>query len=407
VNVWIINHFAVSPDQPGGTRHFMFARELVRRGLHASIVASSVSYSTRRESHLEANETASVEQHEGVTFIWLKTPSYGARWTARVWNMIVFAARLLTAPVLKQQSSPDVVIGSTPHLFSALAAWMLARSRRVPFVLEVRDLWPESLVALGRVSRWHPFILLLRSIEIFVYRRAAAILTLLPASHDYFVANGVRRERIHWLPNGVDISSIAPVSPPPAGRPFVVMYAGAHGLANGLDVILDAARDLRANSGAVEFRLVGEGPDKPRLVRRAAAESLANLRFEPPCPKQLVHSVLAQADAFLMVLARSPLFRWGISPNKLFDYMAAARPVIFAVSTPYNPVAEAEAGLTVEAGDAGAIAAAITALAEMSPERRWDMGKKGRAYVEEHFDISVLAERLLLVLNGVVRAART
>ncbi|WP_456480998.1 glycosyltransferase family 4 protein, partial [Oceanithermus sp.] len=273
----------------------------------------------------------------------------------------------------------------------------LARRHRVPFVLEVRDLWPQSLVDLGSFSEGHPFIRWLEYIERSLYRRARRIVTLLPGAADHIAHKGGHPGRIVWIPNGVDLRLLPPPSPPEPRESLTFLYAGTHGLANGLQVILEAADRLRTSP--VSFRLVGDGPDKPRLMALAEKKGLTNVVFEPPVPKSRIPDLLREADAFLMVLRDSPVFRWGVSPNKLFDYMAAARPVIFSVNTPLNPVESAGAGITVPAEDADALAGAALKLLTMSSEERWQMGLRGRKYVEDNHDLGRLACKLESVLR--------
>ncbi len=404
MNVWLVNHYAVPPGQPGGTRHYALARELVRRGHRVTIVASSVEYLTRQERHLGPREIYRLEQVEGVPFLWLRTLPYRGNSLARVGNMLTFtwrvlrwAPRVLTAP-------PDVIVGSSPHPFAAWAASRLAAHFRVPFVLEVRDLWPQSLIELGNFAPWHPFILGLAALERHLYRRAARIITLLPGAVDHIRAKGGDPARVVWIPNGLDLTLVPPPQPPPEDGVFTVMYAGAHGRANGLDVALAAARELqRVAAPPVRFVFVGDGPEKPALQAQARAWGLRNVRFEDPVPKREVYRRLQQADAFLMILRPSPVFRWGVSPNKLFDFMAMARPVLFCVQTPYNPVAEAGAGLSVPPGNAQALARALQQLAALSPRERWEMGLRGRRYVERAHAMPVLAARLEQTLQAVRR----
>ena len=400
MKVWLINHYALPPQRSGGTRHYSLARGLIRRGHTVTLVASSVDYMRRQESHLAPGERARLETQGEVPFLWLRTPPYQGNSLRRVANMLAFAWRVRTV-VPRRLVRPDVIVGSTPHLFGAWAAYRLARHMGVPFVLEVRDLWPQTLIDLGNFSPYHPFILLLAALEQTLYRHANAIVSLLPGGLDYITQKVGRQEGLFWIPNGVDFSLIPDPVPPPPADPFVVMYAGAHGLANGLDVALAAARQLQQQSWdeRVQFHFVGDGPEKAHLLAQATAWQLPNVHFEPPVPKEDIYLRMQAAHAFLMILQDSPLFRWGISPNKLFDFLVMARPVIFCVRTPYNPIEEHGAGLTSPPDDPGALARTIQQLAQMPPGERWAMGMRGRTYVEKAHNLDRLAERLEQVLQ--------
>ena len=400
MNIWLVNHYALPLQRSGGTRHYALAREWIHQGHQATLIASNVDYMRREEACLPPGEIARLESMGGVPFLWLRTPPYRGNSLRRLSNMLIFAHRVVRE-ASRHLPSPDVVIGSTPHLFAAWAAYRLARRHRVPFVLEVRDLWPQTLIDVGGFSRYHPFILLLAALERFLYQRAHAVVTLLPGASAYIAHLRGTSQGIHWIPNGVDFNLLPPPVPPPPESPFVIMYAGAHGIANGLDIALEAARCLHeADWGnRIHFRFIGDGPEKPRLVQQAKRWGLHNVTFEAPVPKREVYSRLQQAHAFLMILRDSPLFRWGISPNKLFDFMAMARPVIFCVRTSYNPIEAQQAGVTVPPDNPQALAEAIRAMAQIPSQARWEMGRRGRAYVEQEHDLHKLALRFEKVLR--------
>jgi glycosyltransferase involved in cell wall biosynthesis len=409
VNIWLVNHYALPPDKAGGTRHYSLAKELSRKGHQVTIIASSVDYFTQSEDRLVKGETSKFEVVDGVSFVWLRTPTYSGNTLARMHNMASFAYSVWTQKGLRKLGKPDVILGSTPHLFAALAAERLASRLTVPFVLEVRDIWPQSLVDLGNISPNHPFILLLATIERYLYRRADKIITLLPGAHQHIANVGGEPSKVVWLPNGVDLSlvpnhdKLPNASPNNSDKPLRIMYAGAHGLANGLDVVLEAATLLlKRNEKRIRFTLVGAGPEKDKLVEMARERQLSNVEFCSPLAKRDIHSFMQQADAFLLILKDSPVFRWGISPNKMFDYLAVERPVLFGVNTPFNPVADANAGITFEPENPEALVRAVETLLTLTATERQDMGLRGRKYVEENHSFTKLADRLEGVLQEVV-----
>ena len=404
MNIWIVNQYAGAPDQPGFTRHYSLARELIHRGHRVSIVATSFHHTLRKDTRLEPGKAWRYEEVEGVPFLWLRTPAYRGNSAARVWNMVSFGLSAVRRSRSEILGVPDVVLGSVPHPFIGLAAERLSRRYHVPFVLEVRDLWPDSLIDLGDVSPFHPFILWMRWAERYLYRKSTRILSILPYAHEHMVRQGAAREKIFWLPNGIDLTNVPSFLPPPEGETFTVMYAGSHGLANDLDRVLDAARLLENEEGerAIRFVLVGDGPEKERLMEKARQMGLHSVEFRDPVPKRDIFRVLAEADAFLLLLKEAPVFRFGASPNKLYDYMAMGRPVIFAVNSPYNPVQESRAGITVSDASPGALARAVRDLASLSREEREAMGRRARAYVEEHNSFPKLTERLEGILQEIV-----
>jgi glycosyltransferase involved in cell wall biosynthesis len=217
------------------------------------------------------------------------------------------------------------------------------------------------------------------------------------------VPKGARSNDITWIPNGVDMELMPFPQVPAPHDLFIVMYAGSHGLANALDSVLDAAAILNKDApGRFCFRFLGDGRNKRELRRRVETENIANVVFEDQVPRRQIFSILQDADAFIIATKKTDLYRYGISLNKLHEYMAAARPTIFAGESRNNPIAEASAGITVAPEDPRAIARAVQTVALMSTDERWAMGLRARRYVEEHHDFTVLARRLELVLQSVL-----
>ncbi|NPV70690.1 MAG: glycosyltransferase family 4 protein [Firmicutes bacterium] len=405
MRVLIINHYAIPPTEPGGTRHHSLAKELVSRGHEVAIVAASFHHMTRRRRPEADNSCWFFESIDGARFVWLRVPAYQGNSVARVWNMIVFALRTLGLLRSHDMECPDVVIGSSPHLFAAWAGERLAQCYGVPFVLEVRDLWPETLVRIGKMPRWHPLVLLMSMLERWLYRRASRIITLLPGASKYIASKGVPSEHIVHIPNGTDFSLAAKPAMPPAESRATFIYVGAHGVANALDTVLEAACILRDKGyDSLRFRFVGDGPEKSRLRDKASRIGFQNVVFDDPVPKGQVYSEIAKADAGLLVMRDSPLYDWGMSTNKIFDYMASARPVIFSGNTPYDIVRSAGCGFSVPAEDAAGLAEAIEAFLQLPKAERIEMGLRGRRYVEENHNFSILASKLEQLLREVLEA---
>lgn len=402
--VWWVNQFAVTPDRPGGTRHHEMAAGLQRLGRDVVVVASDLDLGTRRYTR-RRDARVRTHLHEtvaGVPFVWLPAGSYERNDWRRAASMVVFSAHAALL-LLREVRRGDVVIGSSPHLPGALVAWAVARLRGAATIHEVRDLWPESLTAvLGRTSL---VARVLRVIADLLYRRSDAVIVLARGSADVVVARGARPDRVHWVPNGVTVDAATAPLPDDlawvAERPTFV-YAGAHGPANGLDLVLDAAARLSASGDAADARirvlLVGDGVDRERLAQRVAMEGLANVVLHEPIPKSSVRSLLGVAAGGLMVLRDLPLFRVGVSPNKLFDYLAADLPVITNVAGDVATiVTDSGGGVVVDPNDVDAFAGAMRRIASTG----WPKGG-GPAYVRAHHDRAALAVRLDAIIDGVV-----
>ena len=405
MNIWIVNHYGTPPSQPGITRHFMLGGELVRLGHKVTIVASSFDHVTQRELHLRPGESTRLEEIDEVSFVWVRTPAYSGNGIARMVNMASFGAQLLRPSVLSALPRPDVIIGSSPTLFAAYAAMMIAKRMEVPFVLEVRDLWPSSLVDIGGVSAGHPAVRIMGLMERKLYRDSSHIISLLRDAQSYMVERGAVPGQVDWLPNGVDMTAMAPPLPPRANKVFTVTYAGAHGFANGLEVILEAAAILSERQQQnIRIRFIGDGPNKVPLQEYAAQRNLRNVQFDSAVPKDRIFEVLADSDAFVNVLRGAALYRFGISPNKLYDYMAMGRPVVLASDNSTGPITDAGCGIVVPSELPTALAEAFETLAALTPEQRWEMGLRGRRFVERNHDISRLGKSLEKLLQSVVHS---
>lgn len=313
--------------------------------------------------------------------------------------MGVFYQRARNLNKKTKLSNPDIIIGSSPQPFAALAAERLASDYNIPFIMEVRDLWPQSLIDLGKTSKYHPFIILLAMLEKYLYKKAAKIVTALPGASNYISELGFPKDKIVWIPNGIDLTLVPEFNKSMQNNVFTVMYTGAHGVGNGLDTVLYAADSIMKQLGdKILFRFIGDGVEKNNLKNLSSKLKLENVAFEDPVPKAHVYNKMNEADIFLMTLMKSPVFKWGISPNKLFDYLAMSKPVVFGVEAYNDPVKEAGAGISVSPEDPQALAEAILKLYNISVEEREEMGLRGRQHVEENYDFNKLAEKLEVVL---------
>ena len=417
--VWLVNHYADAPDRANGTRHFDLGRRLHEAGLDVTIIASGFSHVTRREERLGQGRLYRIERFDGVRFVWLRTlPYHGNTWRRQL-NMLSFAAVLLV--VQTRLRTPDVVIGSTVHPFAALAAWLVARIRRAAFLFEVRDLWPQTLVDLGALREGSAGERLLRSIEAFLVRRAAVVITLLPGMVDYLLERGLPVDHVRYVPNGVDLEALdrrGAAREDPTGRDpdgaratlaaidrlrddgrLVLAYVGALGRVNDVATIVEAAALAEARlPGRIGVVIIGDGPERARvelLARDVTAVVLAGA-----VPKRDVPLVLAAVDGGIVHATRNPVYRYGISFNKLFEYLAARRPVVFACESAYDPVALTGAGISLPPDDPARLASAFLDLASRSPDERARMGAAGRALVERDHDIRRLAGTLLAAIDA-------
>jgi glycosyltransferase involved in cell wall biosynthesis len=404
-NLLIVNHYAQAPDGPGSTRHYSIAKYLAAFGWHTTILASSADLYTGRRRSL-ADAIADIEDFGEVKFAWLRCPEYRGNGAGRIVNMLAFAYRVLQRRLTPELRHPHVTVGSTVHPLAAWAAWRLARRYRAPYVFEIRDLWPETLIAMGRLSGRGITARVMRAVERRLATNAAHIVSVLPNAASYLGGYGIADEKVSWIPNGVDCADYDLCPEPVTAADFRVLYVGAHGNANALHTLLQAMAIIQqGGSDRIRCRLFGDGPRKPVLMEYARSLNLGNVEFSDPIAKRDVGSLAAQADAFVLCSLSLPrLYRYGVSMNKLYDYMAMGRPTVVAMEAANNPVEEANAGLTVPPENPRALADAIVRLSSMSYGQRRLLGLNARKHVVENHDYRVLARRYNDVLKTLLAA---
>ncbi len=400
MNIVTLNHYAGSPALGMEFRPYYLAREWVRAGHRVQMLAADFSH-VRAAQPLAGDESV-----DGIAYRWYATPRYQGNGLGRAKNIAAFLhAVWADTPRIVADFKPDVVIASSTYPMDIWVARRLARRARAKLVFEVHDLWPLSPIELSGMSPWHPFALLCQAAEDAAYRDADVVISMLPKVHGHMASRGLDLGKLHIVPNGITLDEWQGEAPPlredvalalaaarAAGR-MVVGYAGSMGLPNALDTLLDAVAQLKRQ--ALQFVLVGSGHEQARLALRVAAEGLSNVQLLAPIPKAQVPSFLAGVDIAYIGWQRVPIYRFGIAPNKLMDYMMARCAVLHAVQAGNDPVAEAGAGLTVAPESPSAVAQGLLDLAAMSAAQRQAMGERGRAFVLAHHTYPVLAQQFL------------
>jgi glycosyltransferase involved in cell wall biosynthesis len=404
VNLLYLNHYAGTPALGMEYRPYYLAREWVRLGHRVMIVAADFSHVRARQPR--AGDAAI----DGIAYRWLSTPPYQGNGIGRARNIWAYLHALWTeAESLAREFRPDAVIASSTYPMDIWPARRIARLARAKLVHEVHDLWPLSPIELSGMSPWHPFALVCQSAENTACREADVVISMLPKVHAHLAAHGLDLARLHIVPNGIALDeweceppplepSVAEAMDAARGEQRVVVgYAGSMGEPNALDTLLDAAKLLQGEPFA--FVLVGDGHLRERLQARVRDEGLVQVSILPPIPKAQIPALLARLDLAWIGWQRVPIYRFGIAPNKLMDYMMARCVVLHAVEAGNDPVAEAGCGLTVAPEDASASAEGLRRLAALPAAERRAMGERGRAFVLAHHTYPVLARRFLEALQ--------
>lgn len=397
------------PPEKGAaaTRISETARRLAKSGNQVTVLTSIPNYPTGIVPEEYRGRLVHVEEHEGVRviFVWCYvSPNRG--FARRVLAQLSFAFMI---PLLgfRAAGKPDLIIIGSPPLFNAIAGRILAWLKRCPFIFLVADLWPESAIQLGML-RNRIVIRLAEWLEWSTYRQASLVWVVTEGIRKNIIERGLSPEKLFLLKNGVDTKKFKPLAQAEAraelgwGSQFIALYAGTHGLAQGLDTLLDAAELLRSMTD-IRIVLVGEGAAKQALMAQAKQRDLTNVEFLESRPHDQMPQLLAASDVCLIPLKKLSLFE-GALPSKMFEAMACARPIVLSVAGEARRLAEREAGsaIAVEPENADELASAILHLYE-HPEEARTLGQQGRAFVEKHFDrdrlVVTLEARIASLLN--------
>lgn len=406
MNILLVNHYAGSPQYGMEYRPYYLAREWVQAGHTVTIVAASFSH--LRSDNPVIKGVVTEELIDGIRYVWLNTSPYEGSSMGRIRNMLQFIWRLRTYVKNKLANEAiDAVIASSTYPLDIYAAHEVQKRHNARFIFEVHDLWPLSPMELGNIPAWHPYIMLMQKAENDAYRFCDTVVSLLPCAKEHMTAHGLEPSKFVCLPNGITIDEwqykieLLPnkhnqlLTKLRQEGYFIVGYAGTHGISNALDALVQSAA-LTYNQ-KIAYVFVGQGPKKTELMQ--LAYDLQNVYFLDPVSKSAVPTLLSSFDICYIGAQRNPLYRFGVSPNKLMDYMMAGKPIIYAIEAGNDPVQEAGCGISVSAEDPQEIAEAVRTLMNITPTEREAMGQRGKEYVMRHHDYRVIADRFLKVLE--------
>lgn len=391
--IWVINQFAGTPESGWGERHFYFSKYWIQAGYRVRIISGSFNHVFKKT--VEVKGLYEYENYDGVDFYWVKTPKYKATSIFRFYSMLVFMIRVMFLPV-KRIGRPDVIIVSSMPIFPILSGYLLKRKYRSRLLFEIRDIWPLTLQLLGNKSPNHPAVRFIGWFEKLGYRRADAVVSLLPNAKQHMESVAGRTVNFHYVPNGIDAKNIGyeeipkELAEPIPRDKFIVGYAGTIGLANALEYFVEAAIELKDDPDLF-FVIVGDGYLKKELQEKS--KGLKNILFFPKIKKDQVQQLIARFDVAFVGRNDTPLFKHGVSANKYFDYMLAGKPILDSNNHIKDPVELSGCGIIVKPDSSKAIVEGIFQLKSMTKEQRTQMGQKGRNYVLNHHAIAHLARQ--------------
>lgn len=406
----MVNHHACRPGAPGGLRHYWLSRGLTETGWQSFLIASASGDSVRR-----SEATAGRREEDGVNYVWVAGPGYRTNGRDRLRSYLEFSVRVLYPQTTRGLPDPHVIIGSTVHPFAAWAGYRLARRHKVPFIFEIRDLWPETLIEIGDLGRDSIPARSMRRLESLLIKKSTAVISPLSRVGEYLAERYPGTERkFKWISNGfsleqhpapVDIEDVAP---------FTFMYFGAFGVVNELELMVEAF-DLAQRDSEVplQIRFTGGGHQAAAVHREVAARALGNsVQICDPVSAEMVTSEMRKGHALIYAAPDYPaLYKYGVSANKIFDYLASGIPSVVAADFPDNPfgrrVDGVRTGILAPPGDPRALADAMLEVVRMSPDERSEIGKAARHMATTEFEYQTLANELASTLEEAVRGAHS
>ena len=383
--IWIINQYAGSPYHGMTFRTYYLAKNFIKKH-EVNVFSASFSHVMSSPPDVNKNTTESID---GIIYHWIKVFKYTqSKSVSRVISMFLFLFKLFFLPTSKI-NKPDVIIVSSISPFPIWRAYLWSRKYKAKLIFEVRDIWPLSLIELGGFKRSHPFVWLLQKTENFAYKNADYVVSVLPYAFDHMKNHFLDIDRFRYIPNGIEIKN--QVGNSIINKTFKVGYAGTIGIANALYYFIEVSKILKDEN--IEFHILGSGPEKNRLMELVSSIALNKVIFHDPVSKDQVPVFLQKMDALFIGWHNSNLYRFGISPNKIFDYLLAAKPIINSSGAKNKIIKDAKAGFSVEPENPQAIAEAIMKLSNLTLEERKELGRNGREYVEKHHSYEKLAQQ--------------
>ena len=398
-HITIINQYIGSPYHGMEYRHYYLAKNLIEKGYKVTLISGSYSHLFSTLPTVEKSFTK--ENIDGIEYIWIKVPKYkSSKSIGRIWNMLYFTWKL---NFLKNIPSSHIIV-SSPSLFPIKYGYKIAKKFKTKILFEVRDIWPLTLIELSNLEDTHPLVKFMTHYENFAYKKADKVISLLPTAKKYFETKGMSSEKFFYLPNGIEVqqdkSKALPlhiVNKIPKDK-FIIAYSGTIGIANNLDYLINVAELLKDNQD-IYFIVLGQGGEKKRLQYRVQSLKLKNFLFLESVKKEEVKVFLELIDVAFISLLPEKIFRFGVSPNKVFDYMYAKKPIIWAINAGNNLVKDAKCGIAVPLDNINTLKESILQLKNMPSQSLKELGKNGYNFVIKKHSYKNLSENLIRIIE--------
>ncbi|EOS69068.1 hypothetical protein C818_02945 [Lachnospiraceae bacterium MD308] len=404
MNIWLIDHYAVPTKYYPLVRQTIFAKKFMERGHSVKIFAASTVHNSN--INLAGNKISEEIIEEGVNYVIIKCHNYEGNGLSRIMNMIEFAVKLPN--VTMKYEKPDVIISTSMTLFACISGLWIGKRRKCKKIAQISDLWPETIIAYGMAKRRNPAVLFLRMIEKKIYKMADDIIFTMEGAYDYIIEQKweklIPKSKVHYINNGIDLETFdfnkktycINDNELQNTELFKVVYAGSIRKVNNLGLLLEVAK--RITNSKVVILIWGDGDEKKELERRVKKEHIKNVLFKGKVPKNYIPYITSCADLNIAHSTESPIFRFGISLNKIFDYFAAGKPILCDFRAKYNPVIKYKAGVDVSGKKIQKIADIINEFSCMTQEE-YDTYSKNARHAAEIYDFERLTEKMIRIIE--------
>lgn len=412
-NVWILNHYATLMYKDQAGRHYWFAENLIKNGYDAHVFCASTIHNSEENIDVE-NRKYTTKYSNQIPFIFVKTPAYGTSRKKRILNMLAFYKNVLSVAIdyAEKHGKPDVILASSVHPLTLVAGIQIAKKFGVPCICEVRDLWPESIVAYGKLSKKHPLIKILYKGEKWIYKKADSVIMTWEGGKDYIIDQGWERQvdlkKFQHISNGVIIDDFDKNSVENVlidtelnnGKYKNIVYAGSIREVNNIGMLLDAAKIIQSKGiEDIRFLIYGSGNETEMLKQRCKTENIANVIFKGRVEKKYIPSILKKSYANILHNSSTSLDKYGQSQNKFFEYLAAGKPIIQTYSTGYSICENANCGVSAAEQTPEEIAEAISIMINKENVNK-EMGINARRVAYNH-DFNLLTRKLIKIIENV------
>lgn len=405
MNIILINHYAGSPNMGMEFRPYYFAREWIKHGHEVHIYGAD--YSHLRTNNPKAEKDFEEQIIDGIHYHWVKTRTYEGNGAKRAITMAQFISKMwLHSKKIVKEIKPDIIIASSTYPLDTYVGQKMRRLTKghAKLIHEVHDMWPATLTEIGGMSKKNPFVITMQIGENSAYKKSDYVVSLPPSAKAYMMEHGMKEDRFVHIANGVVLEDWENSTPIPEeyqevlqnlknDNKFIVGYFGGHALSNALmDLIKVAENVMELGMEQIQFVLVGKGVEKPKLQEYVRKNNVTNVTFLDPIVKSAIPQLVSYFDCVYIGSNSSPLYRFGVTANKIYDSMMAGKIMLYAIEAGNNYAEQFQCGITVIPGNIEDIVKGLKKIIHMSEEERNEMGKNGQKAVKEYFNYDVLSK---------------